>query len=198
MKHVLLSMGLLSWMLMAALYCVAPATSSAQAVSPEQEAREKAIDKEHLQTIWKALMEYKKAKGQLPDYLSDLVPEFLPDKSVLVSPAFISGLLGRVDPRLPVSYSYEFRADKMGNTGRTFRELKEEQMQFYGEAVPVLRCFAHGDAMNIAYSGDYFESKGRYWEQSPGVRELMKKLDGGVGAGGAVPVSKGSHGANNE
>ena len=192
MKRALLSMGLLCWVLLAALCFVAPATVFAQAISPEQEAKEKAVDREHLEIIWKALMEYKKANGKLPNYLSDLVPEFLPDKSVLVSPAFISGLLGRVDPRLPVSYSYEFRMEKMG-TGRSFREFKEEQMQFYGEAVPILRCFAHGDAMNVAYSGDYFESKGRYWEHSPGVRELMKKLDGSA----REPLSKEAPSTNN-
>lgn len=174
MKRVLLSTGLFCWMLMVA-FCLAP--PKARAISPEDEVQQKATDKEHLQTIWKALMEYKKSKGHLPDFLSDLVPEFLPDKSVLVSLAPVSGLLGPVDPKLPVSYSYEFRMEKMGNSGKTFRVLKEGQMRFYGEAVPILRCFAHGGAMNVAYSGDYFESEGRYWEQSPGVRELMRKLD---------------------
>lgn len=192
MKRVLLSTALLCWMLMTTFCLVIPSAGWAQAISAEDEAREKAVDKEHLQTIWKALMEYKRVKGELPEFLSDLVPEFLPDKSVLVSPAFISGLLGRVDPRLPVSYSYEFRAEQMGNSGRTFREIKEEQMQFYGEAVPILRCFAHGGSMNISYSGDYFETKGRTWEQSPGVRDLMRKLDGGAGTRNAGQEAKGA------
>jgi hypothetical protein len=48
---------------------------------------EKEIDSAQMRQIWKALMAYVADKGQTPDYLSDLVPEYLPDKSVLVSPA---------------------------------------------------------------------------------------------------------------
>ena len=43
-------------------------------------------DKQHLLAIFKAIMAYKKAKGQVPDYLSDLVPQYLPDKAVLLQP----------------------------------------------------------------------------------------------------------------
>jgi hypothetical protein len=144
----------------------------------EEDARNKATDKEHMTQIWKAIMEYKKAKGALPDYLSDLVPEFLPDKDVLISPTVPSGLRRKGDPRLQVSYSYEFRADLMSGGKRTFREAKEEQMEKFGEAVPILRCFAHGKVMNLTYSGDYFESN-LFWEVSPAAQELARKLNGG-------------------
>jgi hypothetical protein len=66
----------------------------------------------------------------------------------------------------------------MGGSGQTFRESKEAQMEKFGEAVPILRCFAHGKVMNLAYSGDYFESD-LSWENAPVARELAKKLKAG-------------------
>jgi hypothetical protein len=146
----------------------------------EKEERDKATDKEHLLTIWKALMEYKKAKGDLPNYLSDLVPRFLPDKSVLLSPAKQAGLRGRTDPKLPTSYVYEFRGDLFGSGPKTFHELKPYQVQEYGPIVPIVRCFAHGDTMNVTYGGDYFESP-LFWETSPAIAEMIQKK--GLGPG---------------
>ena len=144
----------------------------------EEEARNKATDKDHMLQIWKAIMAYKKTKGTIPDYLSDLVPDFLPDQNVLMSPTKPSGMHAKGDPRWQVSYSYEFSALPMGGSGQTFREAKEAQMEKFGEAVPILRCFAHGKVMNLAYSGDYFESN-LSWEDAPVAQELAKKLKAG-------------------
>jgi 5-hydroxyisourate hydrolase-like protein (transthyretin family) len=141
----------------------------------------KATDKEHMLAIWKALMDYKKAHGKLPDYLSDLVPEYLPDKSVLMSPVQDDNRQGGMDPKFASSYSYEFGAAEFAGQGRTFREVKEVQMKEFGPVTPILRCFAHGDrVMSVAYSGDYFESE-LYWESSPEARALRKKLGAGSG-----------------
>jgi len=162
-----------------------PGATGGRSPAADQEAKDKETDQDHLHRIWKALMAYKKAKGRLPDYLSDLVPEFLADKAVLLSPCKDWKLNRPADPRLPVAYAYEFRADHYGDSTLSFREVMEEQMKEFGPVVPILRCFAHGDArtrdsMNIAYSGDYFESQS-HWEASDGARALIAKL--GLGPG---------------
>ncbi|MEP6668569.1 MAG: carboxypeptidase-like regulatory domain-containing protein [Chthoniobacter sp.] len=153
-----------------------PAANSGQATSPG----EKELDKRQMLQIWKAIMEYKKAHGQVPDYLSDLVPDYLPDKAVLVSPLEPKKRISERDPKLPCSYSYEFRATEFAGGGRMFRDVKEEQMKEFGPVVPILRCGLHGGRMNVSYSGDYFESP-LIWESSPAAQELIKKL--GVGPG---------------
>jgi len=180
MKRVLLSMGLLSWMLVMALCLAVPTTGRTHEISPEQEAKEKAVDKEHLRTIWKALMDFQKAKGKLPDYLSDLVPQFLPDKAVLDSP--VKGYKkNKTDPRLNTAYVYEFRAEPISDGGPTNHEAKQLQMLEYGPAVlPILRCFTHRDAMNVSFNGTYYEST-HVWEESDTVRALIKEK--GLGAG---------------
>src|SRR4030095_8401190 len=73
--------------------------------------------KEHLQTIGKALQQYEQDTHRLPDQLSDLLPKYLSDGAILHCPADPTpGSPGRSyahkDPKLPVSYSYEFSADE--------------------------------------------------------------------------------------
>jgi hypothetical protein len=145
---------------------------------------EKEIDSAQMRQIWKALMAYVADKGQTPDYLSDLVPEYLPDKSVLVSPAHrrtgMSGDNGHVDPKLPASYCYEFSARKFFNSPRSFRDLKNAQMQEFGAVVPILRCFLYPKVLNVGYGGDVYETE-LYWESAPATQELLKQH--GLGSG---------------
>ena len=161
----------------------APATPVAPAASDptaEQEEQDKAVDKEHMMTIWKALMAFQKAKGKLPDYLSDMVPEFLPDQGVLLSPTKDAKSY-KTDPKVKTPYVYEFRADKIGDGMPTYHEAKPDQLKEYGEAIlPILRCFSHGNAMNVAYRGDYYESPG-YWETSTVVQDMIREQ--GIGPG---------------
>ena len=159
-------------------------SARAQAAPPnpaaEQEAKNKMVDREHMMTIWKALMAFQKARGRLPDYLSELVPEFLPDQAVLLSPAKNLNK-GKTDPKLNTAYIYEFRADPIVTGGPTYHEAKAEQMKEYGPGVlPILRCFAHGEAMNVTVSGTYFESP-HVWENSVAARALLKQQ--GLGPG---------------
>src|SRR5437867_140315 len=72
---------------------------------------------QQLETIGKALQQYEHDEHRLPDQLSDLIPKYLPDRSILHCPADTSpGSPGRnyahKDPKLPVSYSYEFSGDQ--------------------------------------------------------------------------------------
>jgi hypothetical protein len=138
-------------------------------------------DKEHMLQIWRAIRDYKKAKGQLPDYLSDLVPEFLPEKEVLLSPVENAYFRGASDPKLPTTYSYEFSAEPYGVGGLPFRSVKEAQMKEFGPVVPILRCFAHGKVvMNVSIAGEYYESA-LFWERSTGAKQLMQLR--GIGEG---------------
>lgn len=158
----------------------APAAGAATELERwEETLRQK--DKEQMLQIWKAIMDYKKAKGQLPDYLSDLVPEFLPEKEVLISPVENAYFRGASDPKLKTTYSYEFSVEAYGRGGLPFRSVKEAQMKEFGPVVPILRCFAHGKVvMNVSFAGDYYESQ-LFWERSAGAKELMQKH--GTGAG---------------
>jgi hypothetical protein len=88
---------------------------------------------------------------------------------------------GKTDPELNTAYVYEFRADPISRGGPTFHEAKPEQMKEYGAGVlPILRCFAHGDAMNVTVSGLYYESP-HVWENSVAAKALLKEQ--GLGPG---------------
>jgi len=75
------------------------------AMSLEDQERE--IDKQHLRQIYQAIQAYREKKGELPNWLSDLVPDFLPDPKVLMSPVELrtgrSVLWSYGDPKLKSS-----------------------------------------------------------------------------------------------
>jgi hypothetical protein len=133
-----------------------------------------------MKKIWEAIQAYKKANGEIPPQLSDLVPKFLEDKSLLVSPLEKDGPNDgslNNDTKLPTSYSYEFRSGK----GTASKETKSLQMEEFGGVVPILRCFLHGNTvLNISYDGDFYESE-IYWETSGSVKQLLAKR--GLGPG---------------
>lgn len=146
---------------------------------------EKEKDREQMLQIWKAVMAYVSEKGQTPDHLSDLVPAYLPDKAVLVSPVckrlgFVTGNNGYEDPKLPSSYCYEFSAGRFAGGGKSFREVKQAQMQEFGPVVPLIRLFIYDRVLNVSYSGDFYETE-LFWETSKEAKQLMEKL--GVGPG---------------
>jgi uncharacterized GH25 family protein len=159
----------------------------AQAQSGEKWAEERAIDRQHMKQIYDALMAFKKDKGQLPDWLSDLFPKYLTDPEVLVSPVEKatgeSRLFGYDDPKMKTSYIYEFggaMSGRKGNDGKTLtmREWKKIQMESFGEVIPILRCHHHDPVLNMSYSGELFETV-LFWETDPHTLALMKKLGPG-------------------
>ena len=117
----------------------------------------------HLEAIGKALKQIESEHGQLPDQLSDLVPKYIADVATLHCPADPSvGSPGRdyahKDPKLPISYAYEFSADEsnglptpqgkfpkpdIGNSWGSFRHVSTHQRTFFGDQVPLVRCFHH-------------------------------------------------------
>jgi hypothetical protein len=145
-------------------------------------------DRQNMLVIYKALKTYEKDHGKLPDWLSDLVPKYIQDTNVLVSPIFRrSGkeeLYGNEDPHITTSYIYEFSAKPVPEVirgafpqlaaGTTMREWKTKQITEFGPVVPILRCFLHNPVLNVTSDGEFFES-GAFWETDPKTLELRKK-----------------------
>jgi len=134
-----------------------------------------------LNKVYEAILEFQKAHRKLPDWLSDLHPEFIDSPRAFVCPhverlgdleAWRAGVRGEVfsDPILPNSYSYEFCANTYqlwAGINSTEQEYKMRQMKVegVGENVPIIRCLAHDPKLNLAYQGRFYLS-GREWENN--------------------------------
>jgi serine/threonine protein kinase/WD40 repeat protein len=136
----------------------------------------------NLLRIHAALMSYQKDHQQMPDWLSDLVPKYVPDTNLLFCPVQaetgISSIwLPTEDPKVTSSYSYEFSAQPvsfsdpygLAVSGETMKNWKTRQLGRYGPVVPVLRCSLHGTVLNVTYGGDLWESP-QLWESVADVQ----------------------------
>ena len=163
------------------LFVVAGVVLSTTYAETPAEAREQDIAQ--MKRVWEALMSYKKAKGRLPDTLSELVPEFLNEPKLLVSPIddgeLANGPLTKKEAKFPSSYGYEWGPQKFGEL--TFTEVKTCQVEEYGPVVPLLRCFLHSPVLNLAHDGTFYETDTN-WEVSPAVQAIIKKNGLGPGA----------------
>lgn len=148
----------------------------------------------HLQAIGVALAAYERDHHKLPDQLSDLFPQYIKDKSIFHCPADPSEgspgrSFGHKDPKMPMSYSYEFSADdshglpaplgphpKPDRTGGGWgsdRLLNTWLGQYWGDQVPVVRCFHHktedsyeNKVLNLTRGGRIYRARG-VWEDHP-------------------------------
>ena len=170
--------------------------SGPAAANAALEEQERQTDKQHLRLIYQAIQAYKQKRGELPGWLSDLVPEFLADTNVLMSPVELrtgrSVLWGYGDPKARSSYIYEFNNANSGRLGDqdaplTMRQWKLLQMEEFGPVIPILRCHLHDLVLNLSYSGDYYET-GLFWESDTNTLALMAKLGPGAGARDASKV----------
>jgi hypothetical protein len=187
----LLSLGLLLAAAPVRLQAQAPATPLQGGTGQTSLAdQERAVDKEHLQKIHAAIQAYRQKHGDLPGWLSDLFPDFLSDTNVLMSPVELrtgqSQLWGYGDPKVHSSYIYEFnQAEAGGRRNRdiklTMKQWKTLQMEEYGPVIPILRCHLHDPLINVAYSGDIYETA-LFWETDTNTLALMAKLGPGPGA----------------
>jgi ankyrin repeat protein/beta-lactamase regulating signal transducer with metallopeptidase domain len=130
----------------------------------------------NLRKIHAAIKKYEKDKGQLPDWLSDLVPNYV-SKEMLMCPDNPETEWKRhaADPKLPCGYAYEFgptrafaRFGGAPTDGMTMRDRKMAQVAFFGDAVPLCRCRLHGPTLgpmnlNISVGGEVYLS-GPQWE----------------------------------
>jgi hypothetical protein len=136
-------------------------------VTPELATKEKGDCTKNLQTIYTAIEAYRRDHKNLPNWFSDLVPDYLPDANVLICP--VCRRTGETDaaplsdPRVASSYLFEFCPVPLGtaapgNPKVTRREWKQRQMGIVGSVVPIVRCRHHHPTLNLAFDGRVYES----------------------------------------
>jgi hypothetical protein len=116
---------------------------------------------ENLQAIYAALKEYEKDKGQMPDWLSQLVPRYLGPQTLFCSrdPSRKSSYWP--DPNLPCSYCYELNPTELSSRpplDKTMRHYKTLQRKLFGDVVPIVRCFHHSRVLNLSWDGQLYTS----------------------------------------
>lgn len=116
-----------------------------------------------LREIHTAIKKYEKDKGKLPDWLSDLVPDYLTKEALLCPDDTTYTTMTCVDPKLPCSYNFEFSITPTGPT--TFRDWKLEQMKLFGDVVPLVRCHHHGKHLNFSVGGAIYWTE-LWWEHT--------------------------------
>jgi hypothetical protein len=135
--------------------------------SPESVATEKEICTKNLKLIYEGIEAYRKEHKDLPSWLSDLVPDYLPDANILICP--VCRRTGQIetpplaDPHIASSYLFEFCPAQLGKNApvkpkATRREWKERQMAVVGPIVPIVRCRHHQSPLNLAFDGRIYES----------------------------------------
>src|SRR5271169_137385 len=118
---------------------VAPSDAAPPAAGLAAEEKDACIA--NLKKIYEAIQAYQIEHQDLPNWLSDLVPQYLPDANVLVCP--VCRRTGKTespplaDPKLSSSYLFEFCPVPLGNEApkapaRTRREWKRRQMGLVG------------------------------------------------------------------
>jgi hypothetical protein len=132
-------------------------------------AEEKAACITNLTQIYEAIQAYQLDHKDLPNWLSDLVPQYLPDANVLICP--VCRRTGKTegpplaDPKIPCSYLFEFCSVPVGPAAPnwTRRDWKRRQMGLVGAVVPIVRCRHHNPVLNLAFDGKVYESPST-WE----------------------------------
>jgi thiol-disulfide isomerase/thioredoxin len=141
-------------------------------VDPAIAAKEKEACGKNLKMIYQAVQAYRREHKDLPNWLSDLVPKYLADASILVCPVTKrTGVAGPyqhlTDSKIRTSYIYEFSDAEMGTVwgGRhmKMRDFKRMEMGLVGGDVPILRCHLHAPVLNLGFDGKFYESP-RDWE----------------------------------
>lgn len=171
----------------ALLFLPTPPASAQQNTSAEDKAKLAAEEKDgcskHLTAIYEAIQAYQTDHKDLPNWLSDLVPQYISDPSILICP--VSKRTGQAeiamlsDPKISTSYLYEFCPVPVGAIapGKTRRDWKRRQMGLAGSIVPIVRCRRHGSiVLNLAFDGKIYESGSR-WEDSLTNRLDVKELN---------------------
>ena len=146
---------------------IAQAQTVDETAKAKLDAEEKQECIRHLKLIYDAIQAYQIDHKALPNWLSDLVPQYITDANVLICPvckrtgkAEVPGL---ADPKISCSYLFEFSPQPLGkalpdNPSKTRREWKRKQMGLVGSVVPIVRCRQHGVVLNLAFDGKVYES----------------------------------------
>ncbi len=163
-------------MIMGGMGIAAPARSSPTLLGTAEEREEAEPCKKNLRKISMALTEYRHDHdNELPKWLSDLFPEYLQDKSVLLcptNPVKQTFMPNMADPELPCSYTYEFAPSS--------REWKTEQLSEYGDKVAMVRCVNHRRPLSLSYGGEIYFTDEIIWENSFEQGRSLNDLDARV------------------
>ena len=109
--------------------------------------------RENLRRIQLALENHRAEADGEPQWLSELVPQYLEEK-VLLCPADTTGGIPGVltedgsDPTLPCSYLYQFRPDQ--------KKGQELLLEIEGDMLPIVRCQHH--LLNLSVSGKIYRN----------------------------------------
>lgn len=141
----------LNWLLLADVYPYEFALPSEKRSSEDVKSIQTC--RENLRRIKLASENYRAETHALPEWLSDMFPQYLEEKT-LICPADttigIRGILpeGASDPNLPCSYLYEFRPSERARQNLL---LKKE-----GGMIPLVRCQHH--LLNLSVSGKLYRN----------------------------------------
>ena len=143
---------------------VAQPTNQTRTLTQEQQ-KNIEICRQNLLLISEAIHAYQKEYGDLPEWLSDLHPQYLPDANILICLADTNGGKAgyplNVDPKMSVSYGYEFHPE--------YRTYKSRQRLVYGDDMPLVRCRHHANddfqCLNLSFSSKIYEST-NVWESA--------------------------------
>jgi hypothetical protein len=170
----------MAWLLCSAQAADAPDAGASVDAATQQAEREGCI--RNLKVIYDAIQAYQMDHKDIPNWLSDLVPQYLNDANVLVCPVCkrtgAAEAPPLADPNLPCSYLYEFcplPLNKPQAANVTRREWKRRQMGLVGSVVPIVRCRHHTPLLNLAYDGRIYDSPGN-WEVTVSNRIDPEKL----------------------
>jgi len=116
---------------------------------------------EKLRMVYQALVKYEKDKAAVPDWLTDLVPDYLSAETLFcpADPRHHSSYWA--DPKGPCSYCWELSPSELRSRpplDKTMRDYKVLQRRMLGDVVPIVRCFHHGRVLNLAWDGQIYTS----------------------------------------
>jgi len=144
---------------------------------PSDDREDCELCKKNLAKIGEAILAYRKEHKDIPNWLSDLVPKYLPDAAVFICPVTTKtdrlSPFGVLDPKIRCSYLYAFALTpipeviKQAFPGRmmSMREWKRQQMGIVGSEVPIVRCLLHKPVLNLSFGGKIYESP-LFWEEN--------------------------------
>jgi hypothetical protein len=135
---------------------------------------------ENLRHIYDAIVHFQKRNHSLPRWLSDLYPEYLKDRQLLICHNVKPGIqLPGGDPRMSCSYAYQLQPTLLKEIStQSMRQWKIEQIQRFGTIVPIVRCWHHLDelnnkVLNLSYDGKVYMSATSWENEIAAIRKQV-------------------------
>jgi beta-lactamase regulating signal transducer with metallopeptidase domain/regulation of enolase protein 1 (concanavalin A-like superfamily) len=120
---------------------------------------------EVLRKIYAALKKYEKDKGSMPDWLSDLAPDYLSAEMLIWPENGPKSTPLAPEPHLQCSFGYQYSNQATSPGGGTFyRQFKDEERKIWGDVVPLVRYYVGQKCLNLSFDGRIYFS-GTAWEK---------------------------------